>query len=437
MLAVDVHDVSPAVRWRAATRIGFRFVVVYFGLYILTTQMLSGLIVLPVGNLPDLQDLPPVRTIVSWVAAHVFRVTAPLVITGSGSGDKTFDWVHAFCVLVGATVATALWSSIDRRRLSYGAIDRWFRLFARFALGSTMLGYGFAKVIPIQMPYPHLTRLVERYGDFSPMGALWYFIGASPAYETLVGCAEVAGGLLVLIPQTAMLGALICLADAIQIFALNMTYDVPVKLFAFHLIALSAVLLAPDAPRLLNVFVLNRTAYPSTQQPLGKTARRMRIGVAAQLLVALYLVGVNVYGARQSWAQYGGGAPKSALYGIWSVDQMSIDGQIRSPLTTDYDRWQRLIFDRPALAAFQRMDGTLVFFGAKIDASASSLTLTNSAAPAWTARFAFTRPATDRLVLDGEMDGRTVHLQMSSIDRNSFLLVNRGFHWVQEYPFNR
>jgi hypothetical protein len=23
------------------------------------------------------------------------------------------------------------------------------------------------------------------------------------------------------------------------------------------------------------------------------------------------------------------------------------------------------------------------------------------------------------------------------LDRNSFLLVTRGFHWVQEYPFNR
>jgi uncharacterized membrane protein YphA (DoxX/SURF4 family) len=437
MLAVDVHDSSPAVRWRPTTRIAFRFVALYFGLYILTTQMLGSLIVLPVGNVPDLQELPPVRTVVSWVATHVFRVTTPLVISGSGSGDKTFDWVHAFCVLAIAVAGTAIWSWIDRRRLSYGAIDQWFRLFARVALGSTMVSYGFAKVIPVQMPYPSLTRLVEPYGNFSPMGALWYFIGASPAYETLVGCAELAGGVLLFIPRTATLGALICLADTIQIFALNMTYDVPVKLFSFHLIALAAILLAPDAERLLNVLVLNRTAYPSPQPPLGRSARQVRIGVAAQILFGLYVVVVNLYGARQAWTQYGGGAPKSPLYGIWNVDQMTIDGQIRSPLVTDFDRWRRVVFDRPTMVAFQRMNDSFVIFGVRVDTNANGLALSKGNDSAWTAPFSFQRPAGNRLILDGRMDGRDVRLEMTLVDRNTFLLVNRGFHWIQEYPFNR
>ena len=37
------------------------------------------------------------------------------------------------------------------------------------------------------------------------------------------------------------------LAATMQIFTLNMTYDVPVKLFSFHLILMSLFLLAPDA----------------------------------------------------------------------------------------------------------------------------------------------------------------------------------------------
>jgi hypothetical protein len=61
-------------------------------------------------------------------------------------------------------------------------------------------------------------------------------MGSAPAYEIFTGCAEVAGGLLLIVPRTATLGALISLADMIQVFTLNMTYDVPVKLFAFHLI---------------------------------------------------------------------------------------------------------------------------------------------------------------------------------------------------------
>jgi hypothetical protein len=102
-----------------------------------------------------------------------------------------------------------------------------------------MLSYGMIKAIPLQMPAPGLTRLLEPFGRFSPMGVLWYSIGASRPYEIFAGCAELAGGILLFIPQTATLGALICLADSIQIFTLNMTYDVPVKPFSFHLIVLS------------------------------------------------------------------------------------------------------------------------------------------------------------------------------------------------------
>jgi hypothetical protein len=41
------------------------------------------------------------------------------------------------------------------------------------------------------------------------------------------------------------------------------------------------------------------------------------------------------------------------------------------------------------------------------------------------------------LVLNGSLDGRKMQMQGRLFDRNNFLLVTRGFHWVQEYPFNR
>ena len=114
-----------------------------------------------------------------------------------------------------------------------------------------MVSYGTAKAIPLQMPAPGLTRLLEPYGNFSPMGVLWYSIGASRPYEIFAGCAELLGGILLFVPRLALLGALVALAVSVQIFTLNMTYDVPVKLFSFHLILMSLVLIAPEVSRLL------------------------------------------------------------------------------------------------------------------------------------------------------------------------------------------
>jgi len=45
--------------------------------------------------------------------------------------------------------------------------------------------------------------------------------------------------------------------------------------------------------------------------------------------------------------------------------------------------------------------------------------------------------APDQLTLDGEMDSHKIHMQLQLVDLSTFLLINRGFHWIQEYPFNR
>jgi len=341
------------------------------------------------------------------------------------------------CTLVVAVLATVAWSILDRKRENYVTLYKWFRLFIRICLAGQMFGYGWAKAVPLQMPYPYLTRLLEPFGNFSPMGVLWSSIGASPAYEVFAGCAEMLGGILLIVPRTTTLGALVCLADMTQVFMLNMTYDVPVKLLSFHLILMSLFLLAPDLQRLANLFLLNRPAGPSTQPSLFATTRANRIALVAPVMIGVWLRGMNAYGSWTGWHLYGGGSPKSALYGIWNVDQLTIDGQSRSPLITDYGRWRRVIFDIPSRMAFQRMDDSLARYGAAIKVNDQTLALTKDDDKNWKASFTFQRPTPDQLILDGDMDSHKLHMQLQLLDREKFLLVNRGFHWIQENPFNR
>ena len=240
-------------RWHPATLTAFRFTFVYFTAYVLLTQMLSTMIVIPGFRIPELGGLGPFRRIVLWVGPHVLGIANPFSAQLTGSGDKTFDWVQAFTLLLVAALATMIWSAVARERTNHARLYAAFRVFLRFALGTTLLSYGFAKLVPLQMAAPGLVRLLEPFGDFSPMGVLWSSIGASRPYETITGAAEVAGGLLVLIPQTTKIGAILCLVDTADVFALNITYDVPVKLFSFQLVVMSLVLIAPDARRLVRL----------------------------------------------------------------------------------------------------------------------------------------------------------------------------------------
>ena len=425
-----------APHWPLAVRVAFRFFAVYFGLWVLTTQMIGGFVPFQV-DLSFISEKGPIVWMVNWTAAHVFGATLPLVVSGSGSGDKTFDWVHAFCFLVIALAITVVWSIAARRTEHHVTAHKWFRLFLRFALGTTMLSYGAAKIIPLQMPYPGLIRLLEPFGNLSPMGVLWASIGASRSYEIFTGAMEMSAAILLFIPRTATLGALVALCCTVEIFTLNMTYDVPVKLFSFHLILMSLFLLAPDVKRLLNVLVLNHTAHPSSLPPIGNTPGAQRIWTIAQVVFGVWLVGAAIQSSIQGWSTYGGGAPKSPLYGVWNVAYMTIDDIERPPLFTDYERWRRVVFDRPNFVSFVRMDDSVMTVGSKIDENAKSINLSNAADAKWSAELSFNRVSPERMILTGEMDGKTIDMRLMLFPREKFPLVSRGFNWVQEYPFNR
>jgi len=407
---------APPARWRLTTRIAFRFCLLYFVLYVVCTQMLRGLLSPPFPMPLNFGIKPPVSSVVMWVIRRVFHDNRTLAMVG-GSGDKLYDWVLTLCLLVTAVFSTVLWSVFDRRRAHYTRLHRAFRVFLRFALGSTLVEYGATKAIPLQMPYPQLTRLLEPYGRFSPMGVLWYSIGASRPYEIFTGCVELLAGILLFVPRTQLLGASVALATTVQIFTLNMTYDVPVKLLSFHLVLMSLVLLAPDVRRVCLAVFYHR-------------ARRR--AVAAQVAFGAYLVGMALLGSALQWkSPFGGGASKPPLYGIWVIDRMTINGIERAPLVTDYERWRRVVIQNPNSVTFWRMDDTALTYQGAVDLTAKKITLKESGV------FAINQPAGDRLVLDGNLDGKTLHLETTYFDRNRFLLVNRGFHWIQELPFNR
>ena len=93
-------------------------------------------------------------------------------------------------------------------------------------------------------------------------------------------------------PRTTLLGALICLAATTQVFVLNMTYDIGVKLVSLHLMLLALVLLAPDVNRLADLFIWNRPAAASPEGPLMGTRRGNRIAMAAKIAFRIYLLGM-------------------------------------------------------------------------------------------------------------------------------------------------
>jgi hypothetical protein len=428
-------DTTP--RWSLATRIAFRLCFVYFGLYVLTTQMLAGMLPFPAFRIPNLETLQPLRGLIIWIGTSLFGITAPMPSALTGSGDKLFDWVAAGALLLIAAIATLVWSLVARAKASHRDLERWFRVFLRIALGTTFLTYGFAKIVPLQMPTLALQRLVQPFGDFSPMAVLWYSIGASPAYEITTGAAEVLAGTLLLFRRTAVVGALVSLMDATQVFILNMTYDVPVKLFAFHLVLFSLFLLARNASRMFDLLIRFRSREIQPEPAIARSARGRRIAVIAQAVYAAYVLGMGVRGSVNGYHTYGGGAPRSPLFGIWDVDR-TVEGGVERPVALgDSTRFRRLLFQRATGVSFQRMNDTFRGYSAVIDTTAKTVTITMADTTKPKSVLSYQRPTKERLILDGTFDQRPLRLELSFRDPDTFLQRSRGFHFVSEAPFNR
>lgn len=428
---------QPDVSWSLGTRVAFRFCAIYVGLYVLSTQMLQALLPIPHLPIPNFGVIPPMRSLFYWIGLHLFGMAHAPSPQMTGSGDRAFDWLQAASLLVIAAAGTLIWSLIARRTQHHARPYRVFRTFLRLSVATTFFAYGFAKVIPQQMPPHQLRLLVEPFGNFSPMGVLWWSIAASPAYEICVGSAEVLGALLLAWPRTAAIGALVCLMDATQVFLLNMTYDVPVKLFAFHLVAFSLILLAPYAQRLFDLFLRHRGSSVPQEPPFGATPRARRAWSGGQLVYGVAIAALNARAGVTSYHTFGAGAPKPVLYGIWQVDRMTRDGADVPLVVTDSTLWRRVVIQRATAITVQRMNDKFIGFSAKYDTVAGTITLMNGRPGSAASTLNYDRPTKDRLMIDGVLDGRSTHIELSYRDPALSEQWSRGFHWVSPVPYQR
>ena len=421
---------EPQRQWNPALRIAFRFSCAYLVFYSFPY---------PLTSIPGVNFLfrwydAGWEKVVAWTGAQVLHLSQPVRYVVTGSGDSTFAYVQNLLILVFAILAMFIWSLLDRRRQNYAYLHHWLRLYVRLVLGATLISYGAAKVIKSQFPDPFLWRLLEPYGDSSPMGLLWTFMGYSTPYNFFTGMVETMAGALLIVPRLSTLGALLSIGAMGNVFMLNMSYDVPVKLYSFNLLMMGVFVLLPETRRLINVFILNRNAARDTSPSLFRRRALNLAILALQLVFLAYSVVFDLYQTHELMKRYAATPP---LYGIYAVDEFTLDGKDHPPLFTDESRWRRFIFDRFTSIGIQPGDGPMQRYAGKVDLAAKTLQLSKRGDQNWKSTFSVETPSTGVVTLDGEMDGKKIHARLRRLDEKTFLLNSRGFHWINEFPFNR
>ncbi|MDT3403186.1 DoxX family protein [Mucilaginibacter terrae] len=431
---MDSTFANAASPWPLAQKLAFRFFVIFFPVFIFFN---------PNGAVPLLSEtyesyIQPMHGVIVWSAAHILHLPYPITVFTNGSGDTSYDYlVLLFCVVVSFVVAV-IWSAVNRKDCNYDKLYYWLTVILRFYVGITMLSYGAVKVIKLQFPYPGLGRLLQPYGNSSPMGLAWTFMGFSKGYNYFTGFAELTCGILLLFRRTALLGAVISLVVAANIMAINYCFDVPVKILSTMLVVMTLFLLFRDIDRFVNFFFLHREAQSANLSPkrFKKRWKNITLITIKYLLIAY----VSISTAENCFASvktYGDAAPKPALYGIYETQSFVRNHDTLAPLTTDTTRWRRLVIGYKGYARVYLMNDSTRNFAFEPDTVRKTVYIYQGSDTTKKFMLKYTMQKPDILTIKGKLMGDSVSIRLKRYDEKQFTLTKRGFHWVNEYPFNR
>ena len=444
------QDLQPH-RWSIATRVGFRFAFCYFTAYCLANGNATVWETIPKlgekieGYLANIFLLPA-----QFLARRLFHVPPPGdTIHPTGSGDTAINWIAVLLMLVLSACITAVWSIVaersSRRRLHYQTLAAWLRFLIRLTIGFGMVEYGLSKVFPLQMPSPSIGSLAEPLGMHSPMNVLWSFIGLNPVYEILCGSAELLGGLLLLFRRTALAGAIFTAFVVSNVLLYNLCFDVPVKLYAGHLLLLSLFVILPDVEPLFRFFWLHQGAPPTgVWVPPSSRLWFRRTTIAIEIVFAVLALGGVLEEVSGDWRTTRAAriAP-CPLRGAWRIDTATILGADGSPLphpvlSEDKHPYTELDITTAERASFRDDTGKSTGYPLKTDTAQHTLTFTRPDE----SKIAFTARTPDPAHLILTPTGVEAHsastLSLTLVSPpGGYPLLSRGFHWVSEYPYQR
>ncbi|MBT9331098.1 hypothetical protein [Paracidobacterium acidisoli] len=394
-----------------------------------------------------------------WTGHHLFHLTGPLA--PNSFRDTQYLYLVLLVLAVTSAVAALLWTAFGRKGHSAQTAYRLLRIWIRYTLAYMILIYAMDKVFRLQFIAPTLQRLIEPYGDSSPMAMLWTYVGYSGFMTVFSGLAEVLGAVLLLWRRTAPLGALVCVVMMANVALMDFCYDVSVKMLAAHFLAMSVFLLAHDADRLLRVLTFNSPApardLEKDELTVTNPSVRRWLPLVKALIVIYTLVPVTV----RTYIQFrhsGPFAPHPPFYGLYQVRSLTVNGTPRPLLVTDGPVWRWLIVEHRAEATIKTMDNTLIVCKAQYHADAPDLQIQGTApglsssesdlpghGPSSSASDASPLSLTlspspsqhGEMLLTGTDGSDKISAVLDPVDPRSFTLVNRGYHWINATSFSR
>ncbi len=426
------------LNWPIYQRVLFRFFVIYF---VLTTTIWSWLGTFAWFNFLSTFDTTLTEAYTHFFNDYIYQIKKELVPT-RGSGDTSMGWATLYAQLFISFVGALIWSVLDRKRVHYQWTSLIIRNVVRYYIILFAFIYGVIKIFGLQMPSPSNSYYATELGHFSGMRFSWNFIGYSKGYEFFSGLMEVFVGVFLLYRRTIVLGALLGVGVFTNVFLLNMSYDIPVKIFSFQLLFACLFISLTNLKRIVAFLITNRSVGPDTSwdipyvKPWFKTVR-----------IVLKLAFIGCFAAYPFYNYYsfyssGGSssAPPPFESGFYSVQNFTLNGDTISPGSSPV-HWKDFVVDNGARGSIGTVDssgysvryGRSYFYNYSLDSLEEELTIKrfrNDSVPIF--QGSYEKLSSSDLRLQGIYKGiDTLQLELIWEERD-YQLARKEFNWMLE-----
>lgn len=345
----------------------------------------------------------------------------------SGSGDTFFDYYRILAlILLALLISIPVFVFIKEKYIN--TTKSITIIYLRYFLGLTLFSYGISKIFWGQFIPPDHAQLTERFGDATPMGLLWTFMGYSKAFTVFCGSFQVAAGFLLFFRRTFILGSILSIIAFTHIAVLNFCYDVPVKLFSLHLLLISLVIFYPYAKNIFDFLLLKNVPVLSTPVFNFSTKwiriTRMVLKVIFVGLVPIYYLVIGFMYMR---------LPDGPLNGFYTIQKLEVIAGPGQEKDTTIRQWQSLSLQETYQFGYIVTKKDTIHFSLTTHEDQKKISIIGKS----DGRFSYKFLPKNKLELRGSYAKDSLHLILKKKDLNQYRLMNTGFHWIQDYPNNR
>ena len=405
--------------------------------YAVLVYLLLYMLPFPIDKIPFVDEIINYYNLafdqlVIFVGAAVFGIS-DLQNIESGSGDTLFYYVRLATLLVFSLLIAIIITALRKDKSIFPKLKSFVYKYAQYYVGLYLFVYAIPKLFCGQFATPltfDFVYLEKTYGESSPMGLFWNFIGASAPYQFIGGLFELLAGFLILFNRTKVVGAFITISVMLNVVIINFCYDIPVKIFSTHIVMITFFVIYPEIRVLIDFFIRQLPAKLSNVVE-GERSLNWKIN----LLIVLALSSAMNYKWIAGYLEYKSKIVENeTTNAVYIVEKFYFDNDSLG-VVVDSLRWKKMFFNSDRARIIYAND-SISRYKIKINTKNKIITFFSrvNEKEKYDLNYAENN---GKYFLTGTWKGRIVNVLFKKKTRNDYLLINRGFHWINDIPFSK